>query len=95
MLSAVATPLTVQVFPGSIGAATCTGTISISSTGLLQNGNNFQTALKFIDRALSLMSNQKVTDFSLYQNLIELRVQVLMVRDVQRGTVLWTRPNPC
>jgi hypothetical protein len=23
------------------------------------------------------------------------RVQVLMVRDVQRGTVLWTRPNPC
>jgi len=23
------------------------------------------------------------------------RVQVLMVRDVQRGTVLWTRPDPC
>jgi hypothetical protein len=23
------------------------------------------------------------------------RVQVLVVRDVQRGTVLWTRPDPC
>jgi hypothetical protein len=43
------------------------------------NDSKPETALKFIDRALSLMSNQKVTDFSLYQNLIELRVQVLMV----------------
>jgi len=25
------------------------------------------------------MSNQKVTDFALYQNLIELRVQILLV----------------
>src|SRR5438477_5866652 len=43
------------------------------------NDSKPETALKFIDRALSLMSTQKVTDFSLYQNLIELRVQVLMV----------------
>src|SRR5438128_12494758 len=43
------------------------------------NDSKPETALKFIDRALSLMSNQKVTDFSLYQNLIELRVQVLLV----------------
>ena len=34
---------------------------------------------EFADRALSLMSSQKVTDFSLYQNLIELRVQTLLV----------------
>src|SRR5213592_4860743 len=43
------------------------------------NDSKPDTALKFVDRALSLMSNQKVTDFSLYQNLIELRVQVLLV----------------
>src|SRR6266496_5715781 len=43
------------------------------------NDSKPETALKFIDRALSLMSTQKVTDFTLYQNLIELRVQVLMV----------------
>jgi hypothetical protein len=42
-LSTIATTLTVSVFPGSIGATTCTGTISISTTGLLQNGTNFQT----------------------------------------------------
>jgi Arc/MetJ-type ribon-helix-helix transcriptional regulator len=43
------------------------------------NDSKPETALKFVDRALSLMSTQKVTDFSLYQNLIELRVQILMV----------------
>ena len=43
------------------------------------NDSKPETALKFVDRALSLMSNQKVTDFSLYQNLIELRVQILLV----------------
>jgi len=43
------------------------------------NDSKPETALKFIDRALSLMSNQNVTDFTLYQNLIELRVQVLVV----------------
>jgi Arc/MetJ-type ribon-helix-helix transcriptional regulator len=44
------------------------------------NDSKPETALKFVDRALSLMSNQKVTDFSLYQNLIELRVQILLVQ---------------
>ncbi len=43
------------------------------------NDSKPETALKFVDRALSLMSNQKMTDFALYQNLIELRVQILLV----------------
>lgn len=43
------------------------------------NDSKPETALKFIDRALSLLATQKVTDFTLYQSLIELRVQVLMV----------------
>jgi hypothetical protein len=43
------------------------------------NDSKPDVALKFVDRALSLMANQKVTDFSLYQSLIELRVQVLLV----------------
>jgi Arc/MetJ-type ribon-helix-helix transcriptional regulator len=43
------------------------------------NDSKPETALKFTDRALSLMSNQKITDFVLYQNLIELRVQILLI----------------
>jgi len=43
------------------------------------NDSKPETALKFIDRALSLMSTQSITDFTLYQNLVELRVQVLVV----------------
>jgi Arc/MetJ-type ribon-helix-helix transcriptional regulator len=43
------------------------------------NDSKPETALKFTDRALSIMSTQKITDFALYQNLIELRVQILLV----------------
>jgi len=43
------------------------------------NDSKPETALKFVDRALLLMSNQKMTDFTLYQTLVELRVQILMV----------------
>jgi len=43
------------------------------------NDSKPETALKFVDRALSLMLNQKMTDFNLFQNLIELRVQILLV----------------
>ena len=43
------------------------------------NDSKPETALKFVDRALLLMSTQKVTDFTLYQTLVELRVQVLLV----------------
>jgi len=43
------------------------------------NDSKPDVALKFINRAMSLLSNNKVTDFSLYQSLVELRVQVLMV----------------
>ena len=43
------------------------------------NDSKPDTALKFVDRALLLMSTQKVTDFALYQSLVELRVQILLV----------------
>ncbi len=43
------------------------------------NDSKPDVALKFVHRALSLMSNQKLTDFPLYQSLVELRVQVLLV----------------
>ena len=43
------------------------------------NDSKPETALKFVDRALLLMSNQKITDFALFQSLIELRVQILLV----------------
>src|SRR3954447_25058092 len=43
------------------------------------NDSKPETALKFVDRGLSLMAAQKVTDFTLYQSLIELRVQILLI----------------
>ena len=43
------------------------------------NDSKPEVALKFVDRAMSLLELQSLTDFSLYQLLIELRVQILLV----------------
>ena len=45
------------------------------------NESKPETALKFVDRALTLLSVQEVPDLNLYQMLIELRVQILLVMD--------------
>ena len=42
------------------------------------NASKPETALKFVNRAISLIG-EAVTDFALYQSLVELRVQVLLV----------------
>lgn len=43
------------------------------------NDSKPDVALKFVDRALSLPGSQQMTDFPLYQSLIELRVQILLI----------------
>ncbi len=43
------------------------------------NDSKPDVALKFVDRALSLTGSQQMTDFTLYQSLIELRVQILLI----------------
>jgi len=43
------------------------------------NESKPEVALKFANRALSLLKNQHITDFTLYQAVIELRVQVFLV----------------
>jgi Arc/MetJ-type ribon-helix-helix transcriptional regulator len=43
------------------------------------NESKPEVALKFANRALSLLKNQQVTDFSLYQAVIELRVQIFLI----------------
>src|SRR5881397_2285492 len=43
------------------------------------NESKPEVALKFANRALSLLANQQITDFALYQAIIELRVQVFLV----------------
>lgn len=43
------------------------------------NDSKPEVALKFVSRGLSLLSNQDTTDFALYQALVELKVQVLLV----------------
>ena len=43
------------------------------------NESKPEVALKFVNRALSLLGNQNITDFSLYQAVIELRVQIFLV----------------
>jgi len=45
------------------------------------NESKPETALKFVDRDLTLQSGQKVMDLALYQQLVELRVQILLVLD--------------
>jgi Arc/MetJ-type ribon-helix-helix transcriptional regulator len=43
------------------------------------NESKPDVALKFVNRALSFMTAQHISDFSLYQNLVELKVQILLV----------------
>jgi Arc/MetJ-type ribon-helix-helix transcriptional regulator len=43
------------------------------------NDSKPEVALKFVDRALGLMAAQQMTDFHLYQAVVELRVQILLV----------------
>jgi Arc/MetJ-type ribon-helix-helix transcriptional regulator len=43
------------------------------------NDSKPDVALKFVTRGLSILSHQKMTDFTLYQALAELRVQILLV----------------
>ena len=43
------------------------------------NDSKPDVALKFVDRAVSLLTGQQMTDFQLYQALVELRVQILLV----------------
>ena len=43
------------------------------------NDSKPEVALKFVARAVSLLASQNTTDFALYQAVVELRVQILMV----------------
>jgi Arc/MetJ-type ribon-helix-helix transcriptional regulator len=43
------------------------------------NDSKPEVALKFVDRASALMAAQQMTDFHLYQAVVELRVQILLV----------------
>jgi Arc/MetJ-type ribon-helix-helix transcriptional regulator len=43
------------------------------------NESKPEVALKFANRALSLLANQQITDFALYQAIIELRVQIFLI----------------
>ena len=43
------------------------------------NDSKPEVALKFVSRALSLMSHQTMTDFTLFQSLVELKLQILLV----------------
>ncbi|HYC92580.1 MAG TPA: hypothetical protein VEO54_25455 [Thermoanaerobaculia bacterium] len=43
------------------------------------NDSKPEVALKFVNRALSLLASQNTTDFTLYQSLTELRVQILLI----------------
>jgi len=43
------------------------------------NDSKPDVALKFVDRAVSLLNAQQMTDFTLYQSLVELRVHILLI----------------
>jgi Arc/MetJ-type ribon-helix-helix transcriptional regulator len=56
------------------------------------NDSKSDVALKFVDRGLSLLEAQEMMDFQLYQSIVELRVQILLVlgRDADALTTLET-----
>jgi Arc/MetJ-type ribon-helix-helix transcriptional regulator len=56
------------------------------------NDSKSDVALKFVDRGLSLLEAQEMMDFQLYQSIVELRVQTLLVlgRDADALTTLET-----
>ena len=43
------------------------------------NNEKPEVALKFVDRGMSLLDRHEISDFTLYQSLIELRMQILMI----------------
>ena len=43
------------------------------------NDSKPEVALKFVDRAMSLLASHSAIDYGLYQALVELRVQILLV----------------
>jgi Arc/MetJ-type ribon-helix-helix transcriptional regulator len=43
------------------------------------NESKPEVALKFANRALALLANQHITDFALYQAIVELRVQIFLI----------------
>lgn len=43
------------------------------------NDSKPEVGLKFVDRALSLLATHSAIDYGLYQSMIELRVQILLV----------------
>ncbi len=45
------------------------------------NASKPDTALKFVSRGIALLSSQDLADLTLYQKLVELKVQVLLVLD--------------
>src|SRR3954447_15002078 len=51
------------------------------------NDSKPDVALKFVDRALSLSSAHQMVDFTLYQSLVELRVQILLVLGRDSGAL--------
>src|SRR5881398_3447160 len=56
------------------------------------NDSKSDVALKFVDRGLSLLEAHEMMDFQLYQSIVELRVQILLVlgRDADALTTLET-----
>ncbi|HJW92706.1 MAG TPA: hypothetical protein VJ901_03740 [Thermoanaerobaculia bacterium] len=43
------------------------------------NESKPEVALKFANRALSLLGHQQITDFALFQAIVELRVQIFLI----------------
>jgi Arc/MetJ-type ribon-helix-helix transcriptional regulator len=45
------------------------------------NASKPETALKFVSRGMTLLSTQELADLRLYQQLVELKVQILVILD--------------
>ena len=45
------------------------------------NASKPDTALKFVSRGITLLASQEIADLGLYQKMVELKVQILLVMD--------------
>ncbi len=45
------------------------------------NASKPETALKFVSRGITLLASQEIADLGLFQRMVELKVQVLLVLD--------------
>lgn len=52
------------------------------------NASKPETALKFVSRGITLLASQEIADLGLFQKMVELKVQILLVLDRAEDAII-------